>query len=120
MLNLIQYPTGHCFLNKLPNIVMSAGNSVSMSVWLIDGGGMRSVFAGRYQPDFDGKISVDISGIVKNHLKAMMPTNDGDLYQSGFEAHFIFKADEDYGGGDFASAFFVVNASPDTSPSLED
>lgn len=120
MLNLIQYPTGHCFINKLPNIVMSAGNSVSMSVWFIDGGGMRSVFAGRYQPDFDGKISVDISGIVKNHLKAMMPTNDGDLYQSGFEAHFIFKADEDYGGGDFASDFFVVNASPDTSLSLED
>lgn len=120
MLNPIQYPTGHCFLNKLPNIVMTAGNSVSMSVWLIDGGSMSSLFAGRYQPDFDGKISVDISGIVKNHLKAMMPSNDGDLYQSEFEAHFIFKADEDQGGGDFASDFFVVNASPDTSESLED
>lgn len=120
MLNLIQYPTGYCFLNKLPNIVMSAGNTVNMSVWLIEGGGRRSVFAGRYQPDFDGQISVDISGIVKNHLKAMMPANDSDLYQSGFEAHFIFKVDEDYDGGDFASDFFVVNASPDTTLSLED
>lgn len=119
MLNLVQYPQGRCFLNKVPEIVMTAGDSVSMSVWLIHGGGMSEVFSGRYQPDFSHRITIDISDIVRNHLKAIMPTNDSDLYQAGFEAHFAFKADEDYGGGDFASDFIVVNASPNTNRTLE-
>ena len=121
MLNLISYPTGKCFLNKVPEIVTTAEGGIEFSLWLAQSP-MTEVFAGRYQPDFDGKISIDISDIVKNHLKTTMPADESDLYQSGFEAHFIFKMNEyedGSAGSDFASDFFVVNASPDTSESLE-
>lgn len=118
MLNLIQYPSGKCFLNRMPEIIMHADERVSMSLWLMQGA-MTEVFAGRYQPDFDHKITIDISDIVRDYLKAIMPANESDLYQSGFEAHFAFKVDEDYGGGDFASDFIVVNASPNTNRTLE-
>lgn len=122
MLNLISYPQGRCFLNRLPKIVTTTDYSIIFSLWLMQGP-MTEVFAGRYQPDFDGKISIDISDIVKNHLKAIMPANENDLYQSGFEAHFAFKMNEIGDGGsgsDFSSDFIVVNASPNTSLSLEE
>lgn len=122
MLNLMSYPQGRCFLNRLPKIVTTSDYSIIFSLWLMQGP-MTEVFAGRYQPDFDGKISIDISDIVKNHLKALMPANENDLYQSGFEAHFAFKMNEIGDGGsgsDFSSDFIVVNASPNTSLSLEE
>lgn len=89
-----------------------------MSLWLMQGL-QTEVFAGRYQPDFSGKIAIDISDIVRDYLKTLMPTNESDLFQSGFEVHFAFKVDEDNGGGDFASDFIVVNASPNTAQTLE-
>lgn len=122
MLNLISYPQGRCFLNRLPKIVLTSDYNLIFSLWLTQGS-MTEVFACKYQPNFDGKISIDISDVVRNHLKTLMPANESDLYQSGFEAHFAFKMNEINDGGagsDFASDFFVVNASPDTSLSLED
>lgn len=118
MLNLISYPQGRCFLDKVPNIVMTAGNNVNMSLWLTSP--RERVFAGRYHPGFDGKITIDISDIVANHLKTTLPAGTNDHYQEGFETHFIFKVDEDQDGGDFASDFFVLNASPSTDESVED
>ena len=121
MLNLISYPQGRCFLNRLPNIVTTTDYNIIFSLWLTQGS-MTEVFTGQYQPDFSHKISIDIADIVRNHLKAIMPTNESDLYQSGFEAHFAFKMNEINDGGsgsDFASDFIVVNASPNTSLSLE-
>ena len=118
MLNPISYPQGRCFLDKVPNIVMTAGNNVNMSLWLANP--RERVFAGRYQPGFDGKITIDISDIVANHLKTTLPTGTNDHQQTGFETQFIFKVDEDQGGGDFASDFIVVNAAPGTDLSVEE
>ena len=119
MLNPIQYPTGRCFLNKVPDIVMTAGNNVRMSLWLVDGGSMSVVFDGRYQPDFNQRISIDISSIVKDYLKTTLPVDDGDIFQTGFETHFIIKADEDNSGGELVSDFYVLNASPNTTLTVE-
>lgn len=118
MLNPIQYPTGKCFLDKVPEIVMTAGDSVSMSLRLMEGPATE-VFVGRYQPDFSGKISIDISDIVRDYLETTMPADEGDLYQSGFEVRFSFKVHEESSASGFAGDFIVVNASPNTNLPLE-
>jgi hypothetical protein len=109
-------------MGNLPAIVASTGGGVEFSLWLMQSP-MTRLFAAKYQRDFDGKISIDIADIVKSHLKATLPTNENDLYQSGFEAHFVFKMnemDDGSAGSDFASDFVVINASPHTLETVED
>lgn len=121
MLNPISYPTGKCFMDKVPEIVLETGRDGLVIVRLQRlTGGISDIFVGRYVSDPSGRIAVDVTDIVRDYLKTEMPYDNGDFHQPGFEAHFIFKANEDYGGRNFASDFFVVNASPDTSLSLED
>ena len=116
MIETITYPTGKCFLNKVPEIVMSADRPTIVTLQCHQGP-TQEIFQGRYQPDFDHKIRIDISDIVKDYVKALLPTDESDLFQSYFECQFTFKIED--GESDASGHFFVVNASPNTDLALE-
>lgn len=116
MYSLIQYPTGKCFLDRMPEIVLNADRTTILSVQRCDGP-VQEIFVGKYQPDFQGKIRIDISGIVRDYMSVAMPVNANDLFQSGFEGNFTFKLEDgELGIGEF---FTVLNASPNTADTVE-
>ena len=116
-LNLTQYPSGYCFLNKVTELVMTANDSVTMSLTLNPNGVSEEVFFGRYHPNFAGVIFIDLTDIVRNYVKSTVPTNDNDYVQTDFFKEFQYKIEED-NGGQATGTFKVANSAVNTSDTL--
>ena len=111
-LNLTQYPIGLRFLNKVTEFAMTADYSVTMSLVLDPTGENEEIFAGRYHPDFNGQVKIDVTDIVKDYVKSTVPTDGNDFVQADFVKEFQFKIEEDNGGqrtGNFTVANIAVN-----------
>lgn len=117
-LNLTQYPTGLCFLNKVTRFVMTADNVVTLWLALDPIGQNEEIFAGRYHPGLDGRIEVDVTGIVKDYVKTTVPTGENDYVQTGFAKTFGYKIEEDEGGSEDGT-FAVANLAVDTEETVE-
>ena len=95
-LNLTQYPTGYCFLNKVTELVMTASDSVTMT--LADpNAGPDVIFTGRYHPDFGGEIRIDLTDLVRDLVKSTVPTGSSDYEQTGFIRELQYRIEEDDG-----------------------
>ena len=116
-LNLTQYPTGLRFLNEVTELVMTAGDCVTMT--LIDpNGGPDIIFTGRYHPDFNGQVKIDVTDIVKDYVKSTVPTDGNDFVQADFVKEFQFKIEED-NGGQRTGHFTVANIAVNTTETVE-
>lgn len=117
-LNLTQYPTGLCFLNKVTRFKMTADHSVTIVLTLNPTGAGEEIFAGRYHPDFNGRITVDITDIVKDYVRTAVPTDGEDYEQSDLKKEFRYKIEED-SGGSATGDFEVTNIAANTTGTLE-
>ena len=118
-LNITQYPTGLCFLNKVTEFVMTANYSVTMSLILDPNGSPEEIFTCRYHPNLNGVIFTDLTDIVKDYVKSTVPMDGNDFAQADFVKEFQFKIAEDNGGstqGDFE----VVNIAVNTAETVEE
>ena len=114
-LTLTQYPSGRCFLNKVTEFILTSTYAVTFELTAT-----ATVFTGRYQPGLDGTIHVDVTNIVKDLLKAHVPSNGSvDAYtQADYEKEFTYKFEEDNGGSS-TGTFSVINTAAVTSLSAD-
>lgn len=117
-LTLTQYPSGNCFRNKVTKFVMTSTYSVTMTITINPNGQSAEIFTGRYHPDFNGRISVDITDIVKDYVKSTVPTNANDYAQTDFSKEFSYKIEED-NGGSAQGTFKVFNIACNTAETLD-
>lgn len=116
-LNLTQYPSGYCFLNKVTEFVMTSTYSVTMTLTINPNGASEEIFSCRYHPNLNGVIFVDLTDIVKDYVKSIVPSNDNDFIQTDFVKEFQYKIDED-NGGQSTGTFKVANIAVNTSDTL--
>ena len=116
-LNLTQYPTGLCFLNKVTEFVMTADYSVTMSLILDPNGSPEEIFTSRYHPNLNGVIFTDLTDIVKDYVKSTVPMDGNDFVQADFVKEFKFKIEEDHGGQETGN-FTVVNIAVNTTETV--
>lgn len=93
---------------------MTADNSVTLSLTLDPNGQAEEIFVGRYHPDFNRQINVDVTDIVKDYVKSTVPTNVDEYVQSDFSKEFLYKIEEDDGGSGTGS-FTVYNIACNTT-----
>lgn len=93
---------------------MTADNSVTLSLTLDPNGLVEEIFVGRYHPDFNGQINVDVTDIVKDYVKSTVPTNVDEYVQSDFSKEFLYKIEEDNGGSNTGN-FKVYNIACNTT-----
>lgn len=117
-LNLTQYPTGLCFLNKVTEFVMTANYSITMSLIIDPNGSPEEIFTSRYHPNLNGVIITDLTDIVKDYVKSTVPMDGNDFVQADFIKEFQFKIEEDYGGQQTGN-FTVVNIAVNTTETVE-
>lgn len=117
-LNLTQYPTGYCFLNKVTEFVMTADYSVTMSLMIDPNGSPEEIFTCRYHPNLNGVIFTDLTDIVKDYVKSTVPMDGNDFVQADFIKEFQFKIEEDHGGQQTGN-FTVVNIAVNTTETVE-
>jgi hypothetical protein len=117
-LNLTQYPSGYCYLNKVTEFVMTANYSVTMSLIIDPNGSPEEIFTSRYHPNLNGVIITDLTDIVKDYVKSTVPMDGNDFVQADFIKEFQFKIEEDYGGQQTGN-FTVVNIAVNTTETVE-
>lgn len=117
-LNLTQYPSGYCYLNKVTEFVMSSTYSVTLTLTLNPNGVSEEIFVCRYHPNMHGVIFIDLTDIVRDYVKSIVPTNDNDYVQTDFFKEFQYKIEED-NGGNSTGTFTVANIAVNTSDTLE-
>ena len=71
-INIISRPQGLCFSGNLPKLILESDNDVRITLACHT----KKILDEIYTPDFDNRISIDISEFITNELSFDMPNSD--------------------------------------------
>ena len=115
-INLTQYPDAMSFKNKLKEFVIPTQVGVSLSLFLGNNTSGTLLFEGNYQPDFSNNVKIDVSDIVEEQLKTVLPSNNNNYLQADWSKGFFYRITD---GSDRADGTFtVVNAACKTNKAI--
>ena len=116
-LTLTQYPDTMSFKNTVKEFIVPTQVGVTLSLFLGNDTSGTLLFEGNYQPDFSNNVRIDVSDIVAEQLKTVLPSNNNYL-QADWAKVFCYRITD---GNDRADGTFtVINAACKTEDGIAD
>ena len=116
-LTLTQYPDTMSFKNAVKEFIVPTQVGVTLSLFLGNDTSGTLLFEGNYQPDFSNNVRIDVSDIVAEQLKTVLPSNNNYL-QADWAKVFCYRITD---GNDRADGTFtVINAACKTEEGIAD
>lgn len=116
-LTLTQYPDTMSFKNTVKEFIVPTQVGVTLSLFLGNDTSGTLLFEGNYQPDFSNNVRIDVSDIVAEQLKTVLPSNNNYL-QADWAKVFCYRITD---GNDRADGTFtVINAACKTEEGIAD
>lgn len=116
-LTLTQYPDTMSFKNTVKEFIVPTKVGVTLSLFLGNDTSGTLLFEGNYQPDFSNNVRIDVSDIVAEQLKTVLPSNNNYL-QADWAKVFCYRITD---GNDRADGTFtVINAACKTEEGIAD
>lgn len=116
-LTLTQYPDTMSFKNAVKEFIVPTQVGVTLSLFLGNDTSGTLLFEGNYQPDFSNNVRIDVSDIVAEQLKTVLPSSNNYL-QADWAKVFCYRITD---GGDRADGTFtVINAACKTEDGIAD
>ena len=116
-LTLTQYPDTMSFKNAVKEFIVPTQVGVTLSLFLGNDTSGTLLFEGNYQPDFSNNVRIDVSDIVAEQMKTVLPSSNNYL-QADWAKVFCYRITD---GNDRADGTFtVINAACKTEDGIAD
>lgn len=114
-INLTQHPDTMSFKNAVKEFIVPTQIGVTLSLYLGNSTSGTLLFEGNYQPDFSNNVRIDVSDIIAEQLKTILPSSNNYL-QADWSKEFCYRITD---GNDRADGTFtVVNAACKTNTAI--
>ncbi len=116
-LTLTQYPDTMSFKNTVKEFIVPTQVGVTLSLFLGNDTSGTLLFEGNYQPDFSNNVRIDVSDIVAEQLKTVLPSSNNYL-QADWAKVFCYRITDGNERAD--GTFTVINAACKTEEGIAD